>query len=146
MISCAPAVWVWLWVTGCAPYAHVGPSVCVLCLKGTQCNGNIVLNVCAGCVCVCVYSLFGPMRLCSCVAPVVLLESMVTSAGVSKWQGLFVGVVICFEKSGTDSWWRQQEGATTSLPPTPTTPQPPHKMSSLPWLAHPTIPMKRTDI
>lgn len=100
------------------PYAHVGPSVCVLCLRGTRCNGNILLNVCVGCVCVFIQYIcvFGPMRLCLCVAPVVLLESMVTSAGVSKWQGLFVGVVICFEKSGTDSWWRQQEGATTSPP------------------------------
>lgn len=32
-------------------------------------------------VCVC---LLGPTRLCLCVAPVVLPESMVTSAGVSK--------------------------------------------------------------
>ncbi len=97
-------------------------SKCVYqCLRGTQCDGNMVLHVCAGCllcVCVCVQYMcvFGPMRLCLCVAPVVLLESMVTSAGVSKWQGLFVGVVICSEKTGTDSWWRQQEGATTSPP------------------------------
>lgn len=33
------------------PYAHDGPSVCVLCLRGTQCNGNIVLNVCVRVVC-----------------------------------------------------------------------------------------------
>lgn len=83
-------------------------SKCVFqCLRGTQCDGNIVLSVCV-CTVQCV---------CLCVTPVVLLESMVTSAGVSKWQGLFVGVVICSEKSGTDSWWRQQEGATTSTPP-----------------------------
>lgn len=88
------------------------------CVRSVSERGTMHWEYSTKCVCVLIQYIcvFGPMRLCLCVAHVVLLESMVTSAGVSKWQGLFVGVVICFEKSGTDSWWRQQEGATTSPP------------------------------
>ncbi len=125
--QCNGLMWVWLWVTGCVRLClmHMSVQVCVSVSERdtmrweycTKCVCGLFI-VCV-CVCVCVQCMcvFGPMRLCLCVAPVVLLESMVTSAGVSKWQGLFVDVVICSEKTGTDSWWRQQEGATTSPPP-----------------------------
>lgn len=42
----------------CASVPYARRSKCVFqCLRGTRCNGNIVLNVCVGClVCVCVYT------------------------------------------------------------------------------------------
>ena len=69
----------------------------------------------------------------------------VASASISKWQGLFVAVLICLEETRTDSWRRQEEGATTSPPP-PSLPSPRRKMSSLPWLGCRGILMKRVDI
>lgn len=56
------------------------------------------------------------------------LRSLVTSAGVSKWQGLFVCVLICSEESGADRQRRQEERSHNKFPPAR------HKMSSFPWL------------
>lgn len=45
------------------------------------------------------------------------LRSLVTSAGVSKWQGLFVCVLICSEETWADSRRRQEEGSHNKFPP-----------------------------
>lgn len=55
-------------------------------------------------------------------------RSLVTSAGVSRWQGLFVCVLICSEETWADRQRRQEEGSHNKFPPSR------HKMSSFPWL------------
>lgn len=55
-------------------------------------------------------------------------RSLVTSAGVSRWQGLFVCVLICSEETWADRQRRQEEGSHNKFPPLH------HKMSSFPWL------------
>lgn len=57
---------------------------------------------------------------------------MVTSGSVSNWQGLFVRVLKCSEKTSADSWRRQEEGSHNKFPHAR------HKMSSFPWLRHAT--------
>lgn len=69
-----------------------------------------------------------PTGLCDHIPADMPFRSLVTSAGVSKWQGLFVCVLICSEETGTDSWRRQEEGSHNKFPPAR------HKMSSFPWL------------
>ncbi len=69
-----------------------------------------------------------PTGLCDHIPADMPFRSLVTSAGVSKWQGLFVCVLICSEETGADSRRRQEEGSHNKSPPSQ------HKMSSFPWL------------
>lgn len=67
--------------------------------------------------CVCLYTLQLPTGLCDHIPDDMLLRSLVTSAGASEWQGLFVCVLICSEETGADSWRRQEEGSHNKSPP-----------------------------
>lgn len=70
-----------------------------------------------------------PTGLCDHIPADMPFRSLVTSAGVSKWQDLFVCVLICSEETGADSRRRQEEGSHNKFPPPAR-----HKMSSFPWL------------
>lgn len=116
---------------------------------------SISSNICSSpCVCVCacerflacmcLYTSRLPTGLCDHIPDDMPFRSLVTSAGVSKWQGLFVCVLICSEETGADSRRRQEEGS--------------HNKSPLPSLhdtkchpspgcgARPAILLKRADI
>lgn len=71
-----------------------------------------------------------PTGLCDHIPADMPFRSLVTSAGVSRWQGLFVCVLICSEETWADSRRRQEEGSHNKFPPAR------HKMSSFPWLQH----------
>lgn len=58
-----------------------------------------------------------PTGLCDHIPADMPFRSLVTSAGVSKWQGLFVCVLICSEETGADSRRRQEEGSHNKFPP-----------------------------
>lgn len=60
-----------------------------------------------------------PTVLCDHIPADMPFRSLVTSAGVSKWQGLFVCVLICSEETGADSRRRQEEEPQQAAPPTP---------------------------
>lgn len=111
-------------------------NVCSLCL--CLFLFFIGLNICAGlwdgaceseyvCPLSCAYTPL-PTGLCDHIPADMPFRSLVTSAGVSKWQGLFVCVLICSEETGADSRRRQEEGSHNKFPPAR------HKMSSFPWL------------
>lgn len=101
---------------------------------------SFALNICVssyGCVraTVCMHACAHttlPTGLCDHIPADMLFRSLVTSAGVSKWQGLFVWVLICSEETGTDSRRRQEEESHNKSPPPPHPAR--HKMSSFPWL------------
>lgn len=73
-------------------------------------------------------------------------RSLVTSAGVSKWQGLFVYVLICSEETGADSLRRYRKRGATTSPPHPPTPHHTKCHPSPGCGAHPAILLKRADI
>lgn len=72
-----------------------------------------------------------PTGLCDHIPADMPFRSLVTSASVSRWQGLFVCVLICSEETWADSQRRQEEGSHNKSPPPAR-----HKMSSFPWLQH----------
>lgn len=71
-------------------------------------------------MCACGYTPL-PAVLCDHIPADTPLRSLVTSAGVSRWQGLFVCVLICSEETWADSRRRQEEGEPQQVPPPRTT-------------------------
>lgn len=112
-------------------------SVCPLCLYlfiSSLLSGSIwatTLTVCESMYCrlACGYTPL-PTGLCDHIPADMPFRSLVTSAIVSRWQGLFVCVLTCSEETWADSQRRQEEGSHNKFPPAQ------HKMSSFPWLQH----------
>lgn len=104
-------------------------NVCPLCLYlfiSFHLSANIWASlqdgVCARvCTHACGYTPL-PTGLCDHIPADMPFRSMVTSAGVSRWQGLFVCVLICSEETWADSRRRQEEGSHNKYRPSPRPP------------------------